>query len=198
MSSSFTVYNLSGNVPSYRCVKELFYSLLTAFLSENGITEELKPSFELASSNGRFTPVETEEFIWSEHLQQTLWVGFEGIADTFYISVFENEQLDWEIWEEISTKESFPKSKIDTVRACLSNRFYWDIERTAGCGKVSALIYGFMAASLAKLTNGIVYSCDYWPPGDYSNGCDYAEFMHIYLKNIKSHISTLKDELGNS
>ncbi len=198
MSSSFTVYNFDGDIPTYGCVTKLFYDLLEKFLSENGVAVKLKLRFELVSANGRHIPDETEEFIWSKNLQQTLWVSFENIKDEFYISVFENGKIETEMWEEIFDEEPFSKNKLDTIKKCLSNQWRWSIERTAGCGKISALIYGFMAASLAKLTNGIVYSCDSWPPGDFSCGCDYEEFMDIYLQQIKNHVSTLKDGLVNA
>ncbi|MFC4104165.1 hypothetical protein [Paenibacillus xanthanilyticus] len=76
-----------------------------------------------------------------------------GGSDAYYRTV---DELTSEMWEEYEDQEG-PYADVFTS---LSIGHYWEFRRSAGQPSIINATYGFLAAALAELTNGLIFSDD--------------------------------------
>jgi hypothetical protein len=71
------------------------------------------------------------------------------------------------------------------IDECLANGYRWYFRRSMGQPALINLAYGYLAASLAELTDGLIFSDD--SAWDYERfPCRAAEFFDFYLEPEKA------------
>jgi hypothetical protein len=167
LSTTLDVYPRNSSAPAFRDILDLGVTRLHEQLAARGIdarpgldlhlrrcvTHELLP-LDLASP-ARWSP---SEYAWFSV------PGIGGGTDVFYETLSSD---DLEYWAELVDEHPPAKARRDDIRACLANGVYWSFRRSAGQPGIINFAYGILAATLAELTEGLVFSDDgAW---DYSN-----------------------------
>lgn len=168
LSTTFHVYPGNRHIPSLGEVLELTHAQLSRYLSSIGIRKQFSIVVQLHEIESHrkvdFNP--TDKMTWDEKCYAWFFVhDIQGGTDVYFNR---NQPSEFEIWEdEISTNPNAKKMK-DKIRASLEIGHHWNFRRSAGQPAIIALSYGLLAASVAKLTDGFIYSDD--------GAWDYAMF----------------------
>ena len=80
-----------------------------------------------------------------------------GGADSYFREVDEDEREFRE--EEFKTNER-SQTRRELVISCLVNGYFWNFRRSAGQTALINVSYGMVAASVAEMTEGLIYSGD--------------------------------------
>jgi len=118
-----------------------------------------------------------------------LWVQLQGVlggTDGYFRS---NTELDLECWNELYQEVRLPR---EFVRGCVEVGHHWSFRRSAGQPGAVNLAYGFVAAALAELTEGFVYSDD--SAWDYERFPARAEEFHKWYFEPTEAISAVHAE----
>jgi hypothetical protein len=162
------VYPGNGHVPSFNGVLQLADSQINKYLLSIGIETQVNNSVNVQSidGNSKANPHPADKILWDENHYAWFFVnGIPGGTDVYY---HRNSVLEFEIWEEeMQSNFNIQKMK-ETIRKNLTLGYHWRFRRSAGQPAIIALSYGMLAASVAKLTNGFIYSDD--------NAWDYSMF----------------------
>lgn len=174
MSTTFEVYPKTTYIPQITEVLTLANQKLQAFLNplELNITPIIvarigETRIDSLSESSLSTRWEVE-YSWfyvtpNEH---------GGGSDAYFVDV---NELVIESWEEY---EDFGYSYAEVLKS-LSVGYYWSFRRSAGQPAIINLAYGFLAAALAELTGGYIFSDDGAWPGPPIRA---AEFEAQYFK----------------
>jgi hypothetical protein len=210
MSLNFTVYPGISEIPTYQEVFDFSSIKIREFLLKhlnikkhlilNGKIQDAKKNKEVCINLG-------DKFKWKE--ENFIYVYAEGIPDGIDIYFYEKmSELEKQVWKEsMESEEQYKKMKKEISRA-IAIEHNWIFKKQAGQQGVMVLLYGILAASLAKLTNGFIYSDDgawdynilpaksddffscYLNP-EFAKNNEYKEFS---LKNIESLRKTFNTE----
>ena len=121
---------------------------------------DASPSVDVALMSGRTGEVLTSDpdstVVWGEHDYAWFHVpGCQGGSDAYFATL---KDIDLEHWDEVLKHHSRAQSQRDLVRSCLANGRFWVFRRSAGQPGLINFAYGIIAASLAELTGGFVFS----------------------------------------
>ncbi len=168
MSTTFSVFPLKKEVPTFRQVLGLSTKKLNSFLEDCKINFDARIEVKLLSKENdveqNLTLDSSAE--WNNDFYAWFTVSsVAGGADSYY----------WELSEEdkAGNLEEFlsgnlTKSRNNLIKDCLENKIEWNFRRSAGQFGMTTIAYGFIASSFAELTDGIIYSGD--------GGWDYQIF----------------------
>jgi len=159
MSTTFEVYPMNPGIPSYEAVLELATVRIGEFLRDQGIEVRLDLAVDVKGPDNRSLEVcKSAPFnIGGEAYSWFYWANRGGGTDAYFHVV---EEVDWECWEnEIQTK-AWLGVPAEDIRTALGVGHYWAFRRSAGQPGHIALTYGFLAAAVAELTGGFLYSSD--------------------------------------
>ena len=186
MSTTFEVYPGIKQIPTFQEIIDLSTKRLHKRLKEVHIY--IKPDITV---HFHFTDPEKSNPVdmmasssWENIAYAFFSVGnIPGGTDTYFRTV---EQLDWDCWgDHIAQEHSQLEKRAPTIRSCLENGHYWYFRRSSGQPSIINLTYGLMAASLAELTNGYIYSAD--SAWDYERfPATYKEFDAFYFRPEKT------------
>ena len=181
MSTTFEVYPGNEDIPSF---SELICNTekeVNNYLKSISINRNIKLSVETQSIKDHIKkPFQlTDKMIWEDSLYAWFYIcDIPGGTDAYFCR---HNSLDVEfLREELATN---PKFK--TYQTIFDNNiklgYKWTFRRSAGQPAIITLCYGFLAATLAKLTKGVVYSDDgAW---DYKKfPADPDDFMQWYFR----------------
>lgn len=205
MSTTFDVYPGNAVIPTFADVIELAQSEINAFLSRYTIGPiELSVSFMgidflIDANRNRVAPALNEPFCWDgEEGDPYAWfhipkinggtdvycrnVGGDSGNATFYRTLL------------IESVEAECSGGMTMLGGALKNALavgrYWTFRRSAGQPGVINLSYGMLAAALAKLTDGVVYSEDSaWPSQDLPKPAE-----HFFSAYFRPELSSNLDE----
>lgn len=160
MSTTFDVYPGALTIPTFEEVLSLGTENFHKFLASQQITARPKLEVRLFQKRGD-TPIPldlTSPATWSE--EHYAWFHVAGVLERGTDVYFgQNSDFDENFkHEEIQTQENLLGTA--QVQACLSVRHHWWFRRRAGASGTVSLLFGILAASVAKLTNGLVHSSD--------------------------------------
>ncbi len=181
MSTTFEVYPGSEDIPSF---SELLYHTekeVNNYLRSMGVNRDLKVNVEIQSikDHSKIPFQLTDRMIWDDSAYAWFYIkDIPGGTDTYF---YRHDDMDTEfLTDEIITNPNFQKHQ-NIIINNIKLGYNWSFRRSVGQPSIIALCYGFLAATLAKLTKGIVYTDDgAW---DYEKfPADPDEFMHWYFR----------------
>jgi len=159
MSHTFEVYPAHLNLPTFAQVASLAESRVNARLAEIGHDAKLKLSATLRTQRDQEEAVGPAEgpFKWPTGKDTYAWfevVGIDGGCDVTY----SEDREEIEVFRgEIKFNKLLPDEFVD---GCLDFGRRWTFRRSAGQPCVISLVYGYIAAAFAELTEGFLYSDD--------------------------------------
>ncbi len=161
MSLNFTVYPGVSEIPTYKEVFNLSSIKISEFLLKH---LSIKKHLVL---NGKILDIKENKLIYINLEDKFKWeeesfiqIYIEGIPDTIGAYFYERmSELEKQIWKE-SIKEEKYKKMAKKISNAIAIEHNWILKKQAGQQGIMVLLYGFLAASLAKLTNGFIDSDD--------------------------------------
>ncbi|MGE8498944.1 MAG: hypothetical protein ACN6O6_15665 [Pseudomonas sp.] len=160
MSTTFEVYPRHATAPSFQALLERATTRLHAHLAAHGIAA--RPVLCVSvRSNGTHEPLERDlssPATWGT--EQYAWFYIDEVAggtDAYCDTLTDDDR---ECWDDIVAQHPPAMAQQTKVRACLATGRYWRFRRSAGQPPIIALAYGILAAALAELTDGLIYSDD--------------------------------------
>jgi hypothetical protein len=160
MSTNFDVYPCIEYIPTYKEILNLANKNLKSFISKLGISSDISLNVELYSinDNSKIDFNIEDKVILNEEMYA--WFFIKDIAGGTDLYYFKITGLDKDAWQEeyiTNSKVRLFKSNIDKS---IELGYHWSFRRTAGQPGIIHLSYGLLAASLAQLTQGFLYSDD--------------------------------------
>jgi len=181
LSTTFEVLPGTKVIPSYEEIIKLADLNINNFLTNIGINKiiNLKVNIQKVLTHERKNFSITDKLICDEEFYSWFYIeNVPGGTDCYY---YINTSFHKEIWEdELRTNPNAQKNK-NKIDEFLSAGYHWSFRRSAGQPGIIALSYGMLAASLADLTNGLIFTDDgAW---DYSLFPAFAnEFISWYFQ----------------
>ena len=180
MSTSFEVYPKTSFIPSFQDILDLSTIKLQKFLDDFKINYKPQISVRLNSVKSHDAkPLNLQAVAkWDDSTYAWFHVPpLVGATDVYFEKI---SSLDRDFWSDIINQNSQAIKKKELIQACLSNGYYWTFIRGGGQPAIIHLAYGIIAASLAYLTKGFIYSDDAW---DYKRfPATASEFFSWYFR----------------
>ncbi len=158
MSTTFQVFPCVELIPSFNEILELATSHLNAFLETYGVKKKVTISAGLRSKENKILPIDLASAAWWEKKQYAWFTvpGVVGGTDAYAsdLTGFGEGILTGEITGEKAVQFS------NSVQRCLRIGRMWWFRRSAGQPGIISVAYGMLAASLAQLTDGFIFSGD--------------------------------------
>lgn len=181
MSTTFDVYPGSNDIPSFL---ELLCNTEYAvhnYLKSIGIDKSIKIGVEIKTNNEhiRKSFQLTDKMIWADSMYAWFFIcDIPGGTDAYF---YQYNSLDYEfLREELGDNTNFQKYH-EVIENNIKLGYKWSFRRSVGQPAIVTLCYGFLAAALAKLTKGVLYTDDgAW---DYKKfPADPDDFMRWYFR----------------
>ena len=159
MSTTFEVYSKTSFIPSFQDIRDLSTIKLKNFLDDFEINYKPQISIRLNSVKSHDAkPLNLQTVAkWDDSTYAWFHVPpLVGATDVYFEKI---SSLDRDFWSDIINQNSQAIKKKELIQACLSNGYYSTFTR-GGQPAIIHLAYGIIAASLAYLTKGFIYSDD--------------------------------------
>jgi hypothetical protein len=159
MSHIFEVYPAHSNLPTFAEVVNLAEVRVNERMAAMGHEVKIKLRATLRTHHGKEETAQVAEgpFRWPPGKETYAWfevVGIDGGCDVTY----SEDRDEIEVFrDEIKYNKSLPDEFVDR---CLDLGRRWAFRRSAGQPCVVSLVYGYVAAAFAELTEGFIYSDD--------------------------------------
>ncbi|HMA35255.1 MAG TPA: hypothetical protein VKY74_12370 [Chloroflexia bacterium] len=186
MSTNIYVFPHTNYIPSFAEFLDVATPKLHGFLAEIG-----SPQAPRITATLHVATPETEDQLlpldlaaplrWREEEDEYAFFDLRPIpggTDAYFRIMDSSNYRAWA--GEIKSRPPARQRK-DWVKACLAQRYYWRFRRSLGQAAVINVLYGLLAAALAELTDGMLYSADgAW---DYDRfPATAAEFSQWYFR----------------
>lgn len=161
MSTTFDVYPVSAHLPTWAEVLEAGRDCARPWFAEKGLGEP--PQLQLQWHNEPTVPDLCTPIDQHEKAHAVSIHAHDG-ACSFWGGLLDDDDIAF--WEEAFIDEGFSSAQVDRMRAALLQRRYWTFQRSGVAPAAIHVMYGFLAAGLAQLTQGYVLSWDVrgpWP-----------------------------------
>jgi hypothetical protein len=147
-------------VPSFKELLELGTKRIQQQLAVRGVSAApvLDVCLRRNKTNELLTLDLSAPATWEE--SEYAWFHVPGVPGGTDVSYDAITDFDLEYWS--SNIDEHPPATVrqKEIRACLANGVYWTFRRSAGQPAIINFAYGMLAASLAELTDGLVFSDD--------------------------------------
>ncbi len=168
VSTTFEVLPGKAYIPDYRELLALANVNINAYLSKIGIHRKIKIEVNLRNITSHDLMKFDEEDKILQNETSYAWFYFPAVSGGTDCYYHRNLQINRDVWnDEIITNSDAQKYK-DIIAKNMDLGYRWIFRKTGGQAALIALSYGLLAASLAKLTDGIIYSDD--------GAWDYSKF----------------------
>lgn len=158
MSTTFDVYPGAREIPSFQQLLDRSTAELHRFLASVGI--DARPLIRASVQNkdrDELVPFDPHApLMWSD--KNYVWfylADIPGGTDAYFRPV---DDLTLECWSELT--EPRLKACEELIHKCLEVGHYWSFRRSINQPAIINVAYGLIAASLAELTRGFVFSDD--------------------------------------
>lgn len=160
MSTTFEVYPRTPRVPTFGELIELASIRLAEQLERRHIAAKPQLTIQVrrSGSHEEIAIALDAQMIWER--DQYAWITVPGVlggTDADYRLV---DELTRRLWNELFETEQRARELKTHIEACLTTGHHWSFRRSAGQSAIISFAYGIIAASLAELTDGIIYSDD--------------------------------------
>ena len=181
MSTNFYVYPGKKYIPSFAELLDISNERINAFLTNLEGVRSVIVDVEVHNStdHSQIKFNMNDKLIWNDDSYAWFFIrGVGGGTDSYY---YKTTELDKETWkEEIDTNIKAQQLR-ETINRSMSIGYHWSFRRSAGQPSIINLAYGLIAASLAEIIDGFVYSDD----GAWDYNCFPAlahDFFEWYFK----------------
>jgi hypothetical protein len=160
MSTTFEVYPRTQRVPTFAELIELASTRLAEQLERRHVAAKPQLQVEMLrnGSHEEIAIALDAQMIWER--DQYAWITIPGVLGGTDVDYRLVDELTRSIWTELFEVEQRAKECRTHIEGCLSTGHYWSFRRSAGQPAIINFAYGIIAASLAELTDGIIYSDD--------------------------------------
>ena len=191
MSTTFDVFPHKKKPPSFGELVENAAPRIRDYLTRHGIRRCPPLHFEVRDNNHESRGYTLRSPMqWSE--QYYAWFYFDGVpggTDAYWLPV---NDLTLECWAYEKSERPRSKEMSAYIDECLATGHRWYFRRSAGQPALINLAYGYLAASLAELTDGLIFSDD--SAWDYERfPCRASEFFDFYLEPDKAIGSNFRE-----
>lgn len=181
MSTSFDVFPGKEYIPSFAELLDISNKRIKTYLTSLGVVRSVIVDVEVHNntdhSNINFNM--NDKLIWHDDSYAWFFIhGVGGGTDSYY---YKTTELDKEIWKEEFKTNIKAQQLHDTICRSMRIGYRWSFRRSAGQPGIINLAYGLIAASLAEITDGFIYSDD----GAWDHNCFPAlaeDFFEWYFK----------------
>ena len=158
MSTTFDVYPSTSSIPTFRQLLDRSTTELHRFLAS--VDVDARPSIHVRvqyQDDDQPVPLDPQSpLTWPDDTYAWFHVAnVPGGTDAYFWSV---DDLTLDCWREL-TEPRF-KAREELIHKCLDVGHYWNFRRSAGQPAIINIAYGLIAACLAELTCGFVFSGD--------------------------------------
>ena len=156
MSTTFDVFAKNNYIPFFNELFSISTENLNNFLKRHGIMSKIFIRYKLMNKvTDNVIPISSDDaFFWDD--EHYLWIYTDEVEDGTDAYVHEVDDLDL---EELKETE-FIQNQEKPVENFIKQNYYWSFRRSAGQPGIINIMYGIIAGTLAKLTDGIVFSGD--------------------------------------
>jgi hypothetical protein len=165
MSTVFDVFPAKDYIPSYRELLGVATAHTNAFLKSYGIHKSITLSAGLRTNDdeSRVLPIDLDSPCWWPEIQYAWFhvLGISGGTDA-YAHVMNQDDKD-DLGESTLTEDitgTMAAEFADSIQQSLHIGRFWCFRRSAGQPAIINIGYGILAASLAELTEGFIFSGD--------------------------------------
>lgn len=169
MSKSFDVYPGLLDTPTFESFRLRGEERIQQELGKRGIVaKNLHLTFRLLENESNLElPLDRDApCLWA--VEEYLWISVAGAMGGTDVTCHVVDDFEREYWSSEIAQNARAKLLEAKIGACLSNNRYWSFRRSAGQPAIINFAYGILAAVLAELTDGIVFSGD--------SAWDYEQF----------------------
>lgn len=160
MSMNFYVYPKEKGMPCYEDVISLANKYVNGYLLDIGITKKLLLNVELVdSTTNQEIPFSRRDSMKQGEDKYT-WFYYGGMPGGTDCRFHNYLSIDKEIWNEKIVLKEYDETINDVIRHNMNVGYFWSTRRTAGQPAHIILAYGMVAAALAALTSGMIFSDD--------------------------------------
>ena len=184
MSTTFDVFPHKAKLPSFGELIEQAMPRIRQYLGRHGVGHCPPLSFDVRDNDHKSQGyTQNSPLRWSE--EHYAWFFFDGLpggTDAYWLPV---DDLMLECWTYEKTERQRSKQMAAYIDECLATGYRWYFRRSAGQPALINLAYGYLAASLAELTDGLIFSDD--SAWDYERfPCRASEFFDFYFEPDKA------------
>ena len=160
MSTTFYVYPSKQYIPTFRELLDFSNKRIAEHLSYLGLSTRvcLKVEIRNIRNHSKVVLDLDDKVIWNE--DSYAWFYFDGIAGGTDVYYNRTTELDKETWIDEFKTNIKAQQLHDSINNSMEIGYYWSFRRSAGQSGIINLSYGLIAASLAKITDGFIYSDD--------------------------------------
>lgn len=158
MSTTFEVFPSTESIPTFQQLLDRSTTELHRFLSSVNIDARPSIHVRVQSKDGdQPIPLDLQSRLtWPDDTYAWFHiVDVPGGTDAYFWPV---DELTLDCWREL-TEPRF-EAHAELIRKCLNVGHYWNFRRSAGQPAIINIAYGLIAACLAELTFGFVFSED--------------------------------------
>lgn len=160
MSTTFEIYPQTISIPTFAEVVDLTSHKIHHFLKDYGITSDFVLTAELRTKEPDIlhtNELTSTSFLWTD--DQYAWFRIRNIPGGIDAYFWNLDDLNREYWGELLQQDRF-RPHTELIKLCLVNGYFWSFRRSAGQPAVVTLSQGLLAAALAELTNGFIFTDD--------------------------------------
>jgi hypothetical protein len=180
MSTTFEVFPHHRHLPTFGALIEHVMPRLQECFHRHGLPACPQLRFDVRDKDDRGLGYTEDSLLhWPE--RHYAWFFFDGIAGGTDAYSFRTDHLTRERWEHEIAERQRSQQMATHIAECLDVGHWWYFRRSAGQPAVINLAYGYLAASLADLTDGVIFSDD--SAWDYERfPCRAADFFTFYFE----------------
>lgn len=184
MSTTFDVFPHEANLPCFGKLVELTMSRIRQYLGQHGIQHCPSLCFDVRDKyHASLGYTQSSTFQWSE--DHYAWFYFEGLpggTDAYWVPI---NDLIRECWRFEKSERERSKQMGAYIDECLAIGHKWFFRRSLGQPGLINLAFGYLAATLAELTDGFIFSDD--SAWDYERfPCRPSDFFEFYFEPDKA------------
>lgn len=197
MSTTFYVYPGKEYLPTFSELLDISNKRINDFLTSLGSDRSVIVDAEVhnSSDHSQIKFNMNDKLNWNDDSYAWFFVhGVGGGTDSYYYTITE---LDKEAWKEELETNIKAQQLQNVINRSIRIGYYWSFRRSTGQAGIINLAYGIIAASLAEITDGFVYSDD----GAWDYNCLPAladDFFKWYFKPEFTEKSENKTWVQNS
>ena len=160
MSTTFYVYPGKDYIPTFSELLDISNKRINDFLASLGSVKGVTVDVEVHNSedHSQIKFDINDKLNWNDDAYSWFFVrGLGGGTDSYYYRITE---LDKEAWKEEFETNIRAQQLQNVINRSMFIGYHWSFRRSAGQSGIINLVYGIIAASLAEITDGFVYSDD--------------------------------------
>jgi hypothetical protein len=160
MSTTFDILPKTQEIPSFSMILKLTNEKLSQYFEHYNIGLYLNLKAQIRSYSDDTPPLECVNELMKWDQEQYAYFFIEGYTTGIEAYSEITDQLIREVWLDELELKSITDAKQELIEKCLSVGHYWQFKRYSNQLPIYDLIYGFLAGSVAEVTDGLINTDD--------------------------------------